>query len=65
MAQAVDTAEQGAKDLQQKQQRDSSALLKVGYSSKQKRPAAQAPPRFVRENPCYCCGRVLNWWKSL
>jgi len=30
MAQAVQTAEQGAKDLQQKQQRDSSALLKVG-----------------------------------
>jgi len=53
-AQAVKTAQQGAKDLQQKQQRDSSALLKVG--TKQKHPGAQAPSRFIRKTLCYCCG---------
>jgi len=54
-AQAVETAEQAAKDLQHKQQWDSSALLKV--ATKQKHPGAQAPPCFIRETPCYCCGR--------
>jgi len=44
MAQAVETAEQRAKDLQQKQQRDS---LPLGYTPKQKCAAAQAPPHFV------------------
>ena len=56
ISQAIETAEQGAKDLQQKQQRDSSALMKVGYSQKHKRPAAQAPPHRVQENSCYRCG---------
>jgi len=41
MAQAVETAEQGAKDLLQKQQRDSSALMK-----EQKHPGVQAPPHL-------------------
>ena len=40
MAQAVKTAEQGAKDLQQKQQQDSSTMVKVGYSNQQRCPAA-------------------------
>jgi len=51
---ALEKLKRQSKELQQKQQRDSSALLKVG--AKQKHPGVQAPPRFIRETPCYRCG---------